>query len=142
MKQVYLILAAMMLLCLAPMPYGYYMLVRFVAMVTLGLLLPQWLTLPSTREAHCGRVNNRVLREQGSDIRCEGVRLINGVEPIGDVAARAIASYISYPYKQKMSRPGTLHSLRTRSGGGFYWVQRYDFLSKHPNDLAKKCIKR
>ena len=33
MKQFYLILAALMLLCLAPMPYGYYMLVRFVAMV-------------------------------------------------------------------------------------------------------------
>ncbi len=38
MKKVYLILAAMMLLCLAPMPYGYYMLVRFVAMVVFGLL--------------------------------------------------------------------------------------------------------
>ena len=38
MKQVYLILAAMMLLCLAPMPYGYYMLVRFVAMVAFGVM--------------------------------------------------------------------------------------------------------
>ena len=38
MKQVYLILAAMMLLCLAPMPYGYYMLVRFVAMVVFGVM--------------------------------------------------------------------------------------------------------
>ena len=38
MKQVYLILAAMMLLCLAPMPYGYYMLVRFVAMVVFCLM--------------------------------------------------------------------------------------------------------
>ena len=43
---------------------------------------------------------------------------------------------------KKMARPGTLHSLRTRSGGGIYWVQSYDFLLKHPNDLAKKCIKR
>ena len=33
MKQIYLLLAAMLLLCLAPMPYGYYSLVRFVAMV-------------------------------------------------------------------------------------------------------------
>ena len=41
-----------------------------------------------------------------------------------------------------MSRPGTLHSLRTRSGGGFYWVQRYDFLSKLPNDLGKKVLVR
>ncbi len=38
MKHIYLILAAMMLLCLAPMPYGYYMLVRFVAMVAFGLI--------------------------------------------------------------------------------------------------------
>ena len=32
MKYVCLILAALMLLCLAPMPYGYFQLVRFVAM--------------------------------------------------------------------------------------------------------------
>ena len=38
MKNFYLILAAMMLLCLAPMPYGYYMLVRFVAMVVFGMI--------------------------------------------------------------------------------------------------------
>ena len=42
MKQVYLILAALMLLCLAPMPYGYYMLVRFVAMVAFGLMAYQY----------------------------------------------------------------------------------------------------
>ena len=33
MKHLYLILAALLLLCLAPMPYGYYQLVRFVAMI-------------------------------------------------------------------------------------------------------------
>ncbi|MBO4464028.1 MAG: hypothetical protein J5797_07510 [Prevotella sp.] len=38
MKQVYLILAALLLLCLAPMPYGYYQLVRFVAMVAFGVM--------------------------------------------------------------------------------------------------------
>ena len=38
MKYVYLVIAAMMLLCLAPMPYGYYMLVRFVAMVAFAIL--------------------------------------------------------------------------------------------------------
>ena len=38
MKQVYLILAALMLLCLAPMPYGYFQLVRLVAMVVFGLM--------------------------------------------------------------------------------------------------------
>ena len=32
----------MMLLCLAPMPYGYYMLVRFVTMVAFGLLAYQY----------------------------------------------------------------------------------------------------
>ena len=44
MKQVYLILAVLMLLCLAPMPYGYYMLVRFVAMVAFGLMAYQYYT--------------------------------------------------------------------------------------------------
>ena len=38
MKQVYLILAALMLLCLAPMPYGYFQLVRFVAMVVFSIM--------------------------------------------------------------------------------------------------------
>lgn len=38
MKHIYLILAALMLLCLAPMPYGYYQLVRFVAMVVFGVM--------------------------------------------------------------------------------------------------------
>ncbi len=38
MKHIYLILAAMMLLCLAPMPYGYFQLVRFVAMIVFGLM--------------------------------------------------------------------------------------------------------
>lgn len=42
MKQVYLILAALMLLCLAPMPYGYYILVRFVAMVVFGVMAYQY----------------------------------------------------------------------------------------------------
>ena len=38
MKQVYLILATLMLICLLPMPYGYFQLVRFVAMVVFGLM--------------------------------------------------------------------------------------------------------
>ena len=38
MKRLYLFLAAMMLLCLAPMPYGYFQLVRFVAMIVFGLM--------------------------------------------------------------------------------------------------------
>lgn len=38
MKQVYLILAALMLLCLAPMPYGYFQLVRFLATLFFGVM--------------------------------------------------------------------------------------------------------
>lgn len=38
MKQIFLILAAMLLLCLAPMPYGYFMLVRFVMMAAFGFM--------------------------------------------------------------------------------------------------------
>lgn len=34
----YLLLAAMLLLCLIPMPYGYYSLVRFSAMVGFGVI--------------------------------------------------------------------------------------------------------
>ena len=34
----YFLLAAMLLLCLAPMPYGYYSLVRFSAMVGFGVI--------------------------------------------------------------------------------------------------------
>lgn len=37
-KYNYLVLAVIFLLCLAPMPYGYYELVRFVAMVAFGLM--------------------------------------------------------------------------------------------------------
>ena len=42
MKKVYLILAVLLLLCLAPMPYGYYMFVRFVAMVVFGVIAYQY----------------------------------------------------------------------------------------------------
>ena len=42
MKQFYLILAAMLLLCLAPMPYGYFMLMRFVMMVAFGWMAYQY----------------------------------------------------------------------------------------------------
>ena len=42
MKQIFLIIAAMSLLCLAPMPYGYYMLFRFVVMVVFGLMAYQY----------------------------------------------------------------------------------------------------
>ena len=37
MKSWYPVLAALLLLCLAAMPYGYYVLVRFVAMVLFAL---------------------------------------------------------------------------------------------------------
>lgn len=38
MKKAYLILAAMMLLCLAPMPYGYFQLVRLLATIAFGIM--------------------------------------------------------------------------------------------------------
>ena len=38
MKKILLILSLLLLLCLAPMPYGYYQLVRFVAMVVFGVM--------------------------------------------------------------------------------------------------------
>lgn len=44
-KQLYLFLAAMLLLCLAPMPYGYFMLVRFVMMVAFGLMAYRYFTI-------------------------------------------------------------------------------------------------
>ena len=45
MKNLYIILAAMLLLCLAPMPYGYFMLVRFVMMVAFGLMAYRYFTI-------------------------------------------------------------------------------------------------
>ena len=41
-KQLYLFLAAMLLLCLAPMPYGYFMLVRFVMTIAFGWMAYQY----------------------------------------------------------------------------------------------------
>ncbi len=38
MKKVYLIIAAIMLLCLAPMPYGYFQLVRFLSTLVFGVM--------------------------------------------------------------------------------------------------------
>lgn len=38
MRKLYLILAALMLLCLAPMPYGYFQLVRFLSTLTFGVM--------------------------------------------------------------------------------------------------------
>ena len=38
MKQLFIVMATLLLLCLAPMPYGYYQLVRFVAMVVFAIL--------------------------------------------------------------------------------------------------------
>lgn len=37
MKYIYTVLSILLLLCLAPMPYGYYMLVRFVAMTVFAV---------------------------------------------------------------------------------------------------------
>jgi hypothetical protein len=37
-RKIYLIVAAMMLLCLAPMPYGYFQLVRFLSTIAFGVM--------------------------------------------------------------------------------------------------------
>ncbi len=37
-KSIEITIAALLILCLAPMPYGYYQLVRFVAMVVFALM--------------------------------------------------------------------------------------------------------
>ena len=38
MKYLYLIISILLLLCLFPMPYGYYTLVRFVSMTAFGVM--------------------------------------------------------------------------------------------------------
>ena len=38
MKHLYPIFSVLLLLCLAPMPYGYFMLVRFIAMVAFAIM--------------------------------------------------------------------------------------------------------
>ncbi len=38
MKKVYLILAALLLLCLAPMPYGYFQIIRIISMLVFGVM--------------------------------------------------------------------------------------------------------
>lgn len=44
MKHLYLILSIFLLLCLLPMPYGYYMIVRFVSMVEFGVIAYRYYT--------------------------------------------------------------------------------------------------
>lgn len=43
MKCIQIILAILLFLCLAPMPYGYYILVRYVSMVIFGLTAYQYI---------------------------------------------------------------------------------------------------
>lgn len=42
MKYICVLLAALLLLCIAPMPYGYYQLVRFVSMVVFAVMAYQY----------------------------------------------------------------------------------------------------
>ena len=102
MRKVYLLLATFLLLCLAPMPYGYFQLVRFLPMLAFGMmvyqynirqkmgnvlfLFPQWFVLPTSRKAHSRWVDDWVLHEQILDVLDEGVLRMDGIEPIGDVA--------------------------------------------------------
>ena len=74
------------------MPYGYFQLVRFVAMVVFGVmayrvvLLPQRLVPPPARTPHGGRIDGGVFGEQSFDVGNKGVRRIDGVKPVGDIA--------------------------------------------------------
>lgn len=43
MKYLHLILSILLLLCLLPMPYGYYMLIRFVSMMAFGVMAYQYI---------------------------------------------------------------------------------------------------
>lgn len=89
-KQLYLVLAAMLLLCLAPIPYGNFQLVRLGAMVMLWCLLPQRLILIPSWKSHCSRIDNGIFREQSHDILRECVRRVDAVEPVGDVTKMRI----------------------------------------------------
>jgi len=44
MKYLYLIVSLILLLCLLPMPYGYYILVRFISMVAFGVMAYRYYT--------------------------------------------------------------------------------------------------
>ena len=44
MKYLYIVLSAILLLCLLPMPYGYYTFVRFVSMVAFGVMAYRYYT--------------------------------------------------------------------------------------------------
>ena len=97
-----------MLLCLAPMPYGYFQLVWFVAMVPLWNLLPKRLILVPSRKAHCSRINVGILREQGFDVLRECVRGVDAIEPVGDIAQMGIEFVgrnlsVSYPRTRQAS---------------------------------------
>ena len=48
MKYLCLILSVLLLLCLLPMPYGYYMLVRFVSTVAFGVMSYQYIKKKQT----------------------------------------------------------------------------------------------
>ena len=130
MKLVYLILAILMLLCLAPMPYGYYMLVRFVAMVVFGVmayrvgLLPQRFVSPPARTAHGCGIDCRIFGEQGFDVGNKGVRRIDGVKPVGDIAQVGVELIINNkpPLFQSFNLPsegkgllGIFHNEKTKS---------------------------
>ena len=89
-KQLYLVLAAMLLLCLAPIPYGNFQLVRLGAMVMLWCLLPEWLILIPSWESHSSRIDNGIFCKQGLYVLRECVRRVDAVEPVGDVTKMRI----------------------------------------------------
>lgn len=52
--------------------------------------LPQRFLLPPSGHPHCSRVNDRILGKQRFDVLGEGVRRIDGVEPVGYIAEMGI----------------------------------------------------
>ena len=137
MRQLYLILAAMLLLCLAPMPYGYSLFVRFVAIVRTLLLLPQRFILPSIGESHGGRIDNGILGEQRLDVICECALGIDGTEPIGNINNKPPLFQSLNLLSEGKGLLGIVHVEKTKSRpvalprertcAGIYWMQRYEY---------------
>ena len=71
-------------------------------------LLPQRLVLPTSGTPHSGGINNRIFGKQCFDVLCKGVRRIDGIEPVGDIAQVGIEFVwmdisISNPYQRRPS---------------------------------------
>ena len=63
MKYLNLILSVLLLLCLLPMPYGYYMLVRFVSMVAFGVIAYRYYGQSKMGNGLTGTVVNNYIKK-------------------------------------------------------------------------------